>query len=78
MIHNGFCYKTQLSYRNTEKLFTVILCGPNFAVSQCFQPKIIRYFLLSLKSPQFEFKAQMSSVNDIINILNVWARKQSR
>ena len=23
------------------KLFTMMLCGPNFAVSQCFEPKII-------------------------------------
>ena len=25
-----------------SELFTVILCDPNFAVSQCFEPKIIR------------------------------------
>ena len=37
-----------------------------------------RQLLLSLKSRQFQFETQMSSNNDDINVLNVWAHKESR
>ena len=52
----------------TLELFTMILCGPNFSVCYCFEPKIIRLLLLSLKSPQFQFETKISSNNDFINV----------
>ena len=49
-----------------------------FAVSYCFEPKIIRWILPSLQNPQFKFDIQMSRNDDGINALNAWARKESR
>ena len=49
-----------------SELLIVILCGPNFAVSQCFEPEIIQYLFLSLNSVQFQFETQMSSNNDVL------------
>ena len=47
----------------TLELFTVIRCGPNFAISEFFEAKIIRQLPLSLKNT----KTQMSSDNDKAN-----------
>ena len=58
----------------------MILCGPNFdpnfAVSLGFEAKIIKLLLLPSKSPYFQFETQMASNNDVINVLNILARKE--
>ena len=50
---------------------------PSLCCLLMFEPKIIRWFLLSLKSPQFHVETQVLSNIDIVKVLNVWARRES-